>query len=259
MGNWLTADWSSDFAPKMALTEILLRGVLVYAGLVVLLRVIPKRNAGKTSVGDMLFVVVVAGLAVEGIARPIESLADFLVLLVVVLLCSYAMDWLSFRYQWFRRLIEEPPTCLVRDGEILHENLRAELMTEEELKAHLRRQDVDDVAKVKEAQLESDGEVSVVTKKDDDTDGCETSPEECAGEERNGVHRLNGRPRPPHEDAEVAVFLAAARKLEEKIADHERRAAAYRAALARYGVRPPRKNGRAPGAGREAASPGGSP
>ena len=60
-------------------------------------------------------------------------------------------------------MIEPPALPLVRDGRILHRNLRREFITIDELRAKLREHGVEDVAEVKTARLESDGEISVLT------------------------------------------------------------------------------------------------
>jgi len=41
--------------------------------------------------------------------------------------------------------------------------MRRELITEEELMSHIRQQGVDDLSQVREAYLEGDGRISVVT------------------------------------------------------------------------------------------------
>jgi uncharacterized membrane protein YcaP (DUF421 family) len=244
MAEWLSTDWASIFLPTMSLPEILVRGALVYLALCLLIRVIPKRHAGRSSISDMLFVVLIAGIAVDGIAKKAESLPDFFLVLLTVFLWSFLLDWLAFRFPRLRPLIEEPPTCLIRDGRILQANLRRELVTEEELKAQLRRQDVDDLSKVKEALLEADGEISVVTKANGDTSGtAPTSPTEetspCKDEPAPvAAHRLNGHrhPEPPAEDDEdeLEAFLAAAERLEAKLAWHQQQAADHQARVAKF-------------------------
>lgn len=166
MSRMLEIDWSKIFVPSMSLAEIAVRGALVYLGLCVLLRIIPKRQVGLASVSDMMFVVIVGGIAVEALAKDAHSLADFFLTLVVILLLGLAVDWLAFKQRWFRRLIEESPAPLVRDGRLLRNNLRREMISEEELLTQLRLKGVDEPALVKEAELEADGEISVVTKKD---------------------------------------------------------------------------------------------
>ena len=50
----------------------------------------------------------------------------------------------------------------MRNGRILRHNLRQELVSVDELYAKLRQQGVEDVALVKSAFMESDGQISVI-------------------------------------------------------------------------------------------------
>lgn len=238
MGQWLTIDWSEMFVPQLSLTVILVRAALLYLGLCVLLRIIPKRQVGKASVSDLLLVILLGEVAGEGLSRQAESLTDVLLVLLVMLLLDYAVDWLAFRSPLVRGLIQHSPTCLVRDGRVLEANLRREMITAEDLKMQLRQQDVDDLARVQQAQLESDGSISVVTRQDND--GQEprqpTTPAEGPGGEAEGAA---GRPNDPadDDDAELSAFLAAARRLQARLEWHQQQLARGKAALARHGVR----------------------
>ena len=62
-----------------------------------------------------------------------------------------------------RRMLEPPALLLVRDGRILHRNLRREYITIDELRAKLREHGMEDVAEAKHRSPESDGEISVLT------------------------------------------------------------------------------------------------
>ena len=203
MERWVQLDWVELLTLKMSVAEVVVRGVAVYFGLCVLLRVVPKRQAGKAGITDLLFVILLGGIAVDSIAKQAESLADYFAVLVTVLLVGYGMDRLAFKYRWFRNLVLEPPTCLIRDGQVLRGNLRREMVTEEDLMSQLRRQDVDDPSAVKEAYLEADGEISVIRRQAGAAPGRSiTTPrsEACADTDAPEPvapdHRLNGTLRP---------------------------------------------------------------
>ena len=63
------------------------------------------------------------------------------------------------------RLLEGEPTLLIRDGQIVNTNLDRELITEDELRAALRRQGVADPSEVEQAMLETSGAISVIQKR----------------------------------------------------------------------------------------------
>jgi uncharacterized membrane protein YcaP (DUF421 family) len=53
-----------------------------------------------------------------------------------------------------RRLVEPPPLTLVREGRTLRRNMRAQLVTEGELKTKLREQGIERLEQVKIARME---------------------------------------------------------------------------------------------------------
>jgi uncharacterized membrane protein YcaP (DUF421 family) len=155
-------DWKSLFVPDVPLFEMILRGSLMYISLFILLRVILKRQAGSLGMTDLLLITLIADASQNAMAGQYQSIADGIVLVSTIIFWSYAFDWLSFKFPWFNRLIEPPPLPLIRNGQLLRKNMRRELITEEELMGHLREQGIDEVGKVKEAFMESDGHISVV-------------------------------------------------------------------------------------------------
>lgn len=257
-------DWEKYFVPEMTLPEILIWGTLLYLSLTILMRLVPKRQAGSASISDILFVVLVGGLTVEGLGKHGKGLPDFVLLLSVVMSLSYLVEWLTYRSPWVRRLLEDEPTQLIRDGQVLKKSLEKEMLSEEELRAQLRLHEVEDPSQVKDARLESEGDISVIKKEDQEQDGQQhdrAPAAECNGKSEN-AKPLNGHPRrevlnrlPRREedeceaDAAVEEFLAASRRLQEAMdwhrqqaEGHQSKAAELKRLLARHGVRPPARS-----------------
>src|SRR5436190_22965573 len=90
----LKVDWAALFVPKLSLLEILIRGVAIYVGLCLLLRVVLKRQAGKVSLSDLLVITLVAGVCRNPLVADAYSIPDGLGVVAVVLLSSYATDFL---------------------------------------------------------------------------------------------------------------------------------------------------------------------
>jgi uncharacterized membrane protein YcaP (DUF421 family) len=61
-----------------------------------------------------------------------------------------------------RRIVEPPPLLLVRDGRLMHRNLRHERISPDELKEEMRKHGLDDWSFAKRAYMESDGQISVI-------------------------------------------------------------------------------------------------
>ena len=158
-------DWKSIFLPDVSIFEIMLRGSLMYISLFILLRVILKRQTGTLGMTDLLLITLLADASQNAMAGEYKSLPDGIGLVATIIFWNYLFDWLSFRSEWFARLIEPAPLALIKNGKLLRRNMRQELITDAELMTQLREQGLDDVAKVKEAYIESDGRISVIQKK----------------------------------------------------------------------------------------------
>jgi uncharacterized membrane protein YcaP (DUF421 family) len=155
-------DWKSLFLLDVPLFDIILRGSVIYISLFVLLRVVLKRQAGSLGMTDLLLITLIADASQNAMAGEYRSIPAGLILVSTIIFWSYAFDWLSYRSDWFSRLIEPPPLPLIKEGKMLRKNMRHELITEEELMSQLREQGLDNVGKVKEAYMEPDGHISVV-------------------------------------------------------------------------------------------------
>lgn len=158
-------DWKTIFLPDTPLSEIILRGSVMYLALFVMLRVILKRQMGTLTMSDLLLITLLADASQNAMAGEYNSIADGVVLVLTIIFWNYAFDWLGYRSEWFSRLVEPPPLLLVKNGKLLRRHMRQELITQEELMMELREQGLDDVSKVKEAYIESDGRISIIENK----------------------------------------------------------------------------------------------
>jgi uncharacterized membrane protein YcaP (DUF421 family) len=158
-------DWKSIFLPDIPFLEIIVRGSIMYLALFIMLRVILKRQTGTLTITDLLLITLLADASQNAIAGEYKSIPTGIVLVATIISWNYAFDWLSFRSEWFRELIEPSPLPLVKNGRMLRRNMRQELITEDELMMQLREQGLNDMAKVKEAYMESDGRISIIEDK----------------------------------------------------------------------------------------------
>ena len=134
-----------------------LRGTLIYLAICLLLRIILKRQAGKVALSDLLVITLIAGVCRNPLVRDAYSIPDGLLIVVVVLGWNYALDWLSYYSPFIHGLLHPKLNLLIRDGRVLPEKLRRELMTESQLYCQLRQAGVKEPAQVDEAWMEGSG------------------------------------------------------------------------------------------------------
>lgn len=142
--------------------ELIVRGSALYWFLFVVFRFVMRRDAGGLGVADVLLVVLIADASQNAMAGGYTSVTEGFVLVATLVGWNWLFDWLAFRWPAFARFIEAPPLPLIRNGRILHKNLRAEYLTVDELMSQLRQHGVETASEVRLAHLEGDGKISVL-------------------------------------------------------------------------------------------------
>ncbi|HEY4583247.1 MAG TPA: YetF domain-containing protein [Lysobacter sp.] len=155
--------WLDVWAIETPLLELLLRAAVLYLGILFILRIVPRRTGGELATMDLVLILLVTECASHALG-DYASLGDGLVMILAVMGLNYAVNALSYRFRWIERLVSAPPIPIIVDGRLLRRNMRREFITDEELESHLRRHDIDDLARVRHAYVEGEGQITFVTR-----------------------------------------------------------------------------------------------
>lgn len=155
-------DIGAAFTPDVSLLETVIRGIVVYFGIFILLRVVLRGRTSAVTVSDLLVLVLIADAAQNAMASNYLSITNGLVLVATLVVCSVTVDWLAFHYPAVRRFVHPERKPLVINGRIIRRTLEEELMTEGELLTQLRLNGAESAEEVKAAYLEGNGEISVI-------------------------------------------------------------------------------------------------
>jgi uncharacterized membrane protein YcaP (DUF421 family) len=155
-------DWSELFSFTISPWELMIRGTLVYLFLFCLFRFVVRRDTGSLSVPDVLVLVVIADAAQNGMSSDYKSVPDAFVLIGTIIGWDALLNLLSYRFKLMRRLVLPHPICVIKDGVKQQANLRRQLITDEELNQMLRQHEVENLAQVRRAYLEPDGQITVL-------------------------------------------------------------------------------------------------
>ena len=153
---------ASLFVPEIGVWEKVLRSVVVYLFMLVAFRFTGKRQAGQLTPFDLVVLLIISNVVQNAVIGPDNSLGGGLLGATVILGLNYVVVELTFRSKRLRRLIEATPALLIHNGHILHQNLRKERVTLDDLHAALRRNGIADPEHVRVAVLEENGGISVI-------------------------------------------------------------------------------------------------
>ena len=162
----MSVDWNALFRLDTSLVELVVRTSVVYLALIFGFRVLGRREMGALEPTDLLLIVLIADGVQNGMAGEYGSVTGALVVAGTLIGWNWVLDYLSYRSELARRLLEPRQLKLVEHGRMVRRNMRREHITEDELRSQLRVEGIEDLGEVKEACLEPDGELSVIKYQD---------------------------------------------------------------------------------------------
>lgn len=169
-------EWVELFVPAVGVWELILRGTVTFLGLMLLYRLVGRREAGGLGITDLLVILLAVDAASVGLTGPSSTLGDSLVLVLTVMFWSVLVDAVSFRWPRLGLLFKARPRPIIEDGRLNHRAMKRELMSADEVESQLRLHGVRDLADVERAFIEPNGMVSIVTREEPDNPEAEPHP-----------------------------------------------------------------------------------
>lgn len=138
------------------------RTLLFYTVLLMAIRLLGKRQLGQMEPSEFVVTMLLANLATIPIDTLDQSVLAGLLPIALVFAAEYLLSLLTLKDIRIRRLFCGKPVILIENGEISQRNLRRTRLSLDELTMHLREKEVFDLATVKFAILETNGQLSVL-------------------------------------------------------------------------------------------------
>jgi uncharacterized membrane protein YcaP (DUF421 family) len=131
--------------------------VIVYAFLVVILRVFGKRELAQLNPFDLVVLLSLSNTVQNAIIGNDNSLTGGLIGAFALLGINYLVVRFLFRHRRLDQVFEGKPTVLVDEGKIIKRALSKEMLTRSELMAVLHRQGFGSILEVERCVLEPGG------------------------------------------------------------------------------------------------------
>jgi len=145
------------FTLPIPLLEKIIRPILVYAFLVVLLRVFGKRELAQLNPFDLVVLLSLSNTVQNAIIGDDNSVAGGMVGAITLLVTNYIVVRFLFRHRRLDEVLEGKPSTLIKDGTVRKKEMARELITTAELQSVIRRQGVDGIHDVESCVLEPGG------------------------------------------------------------------------------------------------------
>lgn len=154
--------WAPMFDLHLPVLEKVLRPILVYAFLVLGLRLAGKRELAQLNPFDLIVLLMLSNTVQNAIIGDDSSVTGGLLGATALL----AMNWLVVRFVYehpgVQRTVEGDADVLIENGRLHHDRLRRELITLSELESAAHKQGIASLDQVERCVLEPGGTMSFV-------------------------------------------------------------------------------------------------
>jgi uncharacterized membrane protein YcaP (DUF421 family) len=145
--------------------DIALRGIVLYAFIVLVMRVIGRRELSSMTPFDLVLVIILGDAVQQGLTQDDYSVTGAIIAVATIASLQVFTSYLSFRSRRARKILEGQPIVLIERGALVEENLKRERMTRDEVAEEMRQQQLESLDDVKWGILESNGSISFIENK----------------------------------------------------------------------------------------------
>lgn len=148
---------------------IIFRTLFLYALVLLIFRIMGKREIGELSILDLVVFIMIGELAVVAIDNQYEPVLHSVLPMLLLMAIQICFAMLSLKSKKFRDMIEGKPTLIINRGKIDEKEMRRQRYNFDDLLMQLREKDIRNIADVEFAILEPSGKLSVFEKENKDT------------------------------------------------------------------------------------------
>jgi uncharacterized membrane protein YcaP (DUF421 family) len=142
--------------------DFVVRAAFIYVFLLVALRVLGSRPLAQLSKFDVILLMVLANAVQNAMNAGDNSVLAAIVLVITLMTMNHALHRFVFKHRRLESLIEGSPQVIIHNGQIVSAVAASANLTDEDIRAELRKTGCADPASVRWAILEADGHISVI-------------------------------------------------------------------------------------------------
>jgi uncharacterized membrane protein YcaP (DUF421 family) len=143
---------------------ILFRTIVLYILILLIFRIMGKREIGELSILDLVVFIMIAEIAAVAIEDTADPLTHTIMPMLLLMLIQILFAIISLKSKRFRDLVDGKPTIIINQGKIDEHAMRKQRYNFDDLLVQLREKDIRRISDVEFAILESSGKLSVFEK-----------------------------------------------------------------------------------------------
>jgi uncharacterized membrane protein YcaP (DUF421 family) len=142
--------------------DIVIRAAVAFLFILLLTRIVGRRELNTLEPFDLILLVTIGDLVQQGVTQNDFSVTGLMLAVGTIGLLTVVFSYLPWRFRRLRPILEGVPVILIQDGNVIEKNLRRNRLTQEEIAAEARTQQIDSFDRIRWAVLETSGKISFI-------------------------------------------------------------------------------------------------
>ncbi|WP_141433654.1 DUF421 domain-containing protein [Bacillus sp. 03113] len=143
---------------------IILRTLFLYGLILLIFRLMGKREIGSLSILDLVVFIMIAELAVVAIEDPTDQILNTILPMLLLMGVQIFLALLSLKSKRIRDFLDGRPTIIINQGKIDEKAMKEQRYNFDDLLLQLREKNIRNLSDVEFAILEPSGKLSVFEK-----------------------------------------------------------------------------------------------
>ncbi|HHW69196.1 MAG TPA: DUF421 domain-containing protein [Tenericutes bacterium] len=145
----------------MQYIDVIIKTVVLYFYIIIMYRLMGKKEVGKLSIVDLIVSILIAEVAAISIEDDKIPLLLSIVPMTLLLVLQVTISFISLKSSKIRRMLDGKESVIIKDGKINFKEMFKQRYSLDDLMLQLREQEIASLDQVKHAVLEVNGKLSV--------------------------------------------------------------------------------------------------
>ncbi len=151
----------NNIGEYMNLLIVIFKTTFFYVFILIVFRIMGKREMGKLSIEDLVVSILIAELCAIGIENYKESLILTICPIILLLVFELLSGYFSLKFNKFRNIINGKPVLIINRGIINYNQMLKQRYSLDDLMLELRNNNIKDLKDVEYAVLENNGHLNI--------------------------------------------------------------------------------------------------
>lgn len=145
----------------MDILSVSIRTIFFYFFIIIVFRLMGKREIGELSLMDLVVSLLIAELVAISIENYDESIFLTIIPISILLIFEIIFGYFSIKFEKFRTLIDGKPSLIINKGKINKKEMKRQRYSLDDLMLELRNNNIEDLTQVNYAILENNGKLNI--------------------------------------------------------------------------------------------------